>query len=250
MTARIDRLWPDPADDLDDEALLAGYAPPAWSWLRMNFIASLDGAATRAGRSGGLGDAADARVFDLLRWGADAIVVGAGTIRDEGYGAVRLPPPAVAWRVAHGYPAQPTFALLSRALDLDPAADVLAAAPVRPIVYTVADAPPERRAALERVADVVSAGEAGAPGVDVRRVRADLAARGLSRLHAEGGPSAFGAFLAADAVDELCLTLAPSLQAGRAGRIATSAGEVPTGMALRQVLRAGDELLLRYVRRG
>ena len=42
MTARIDRLWPDPADDLDDEALLAGYAPPAWSWLRMNFIASLD----------------------------------------------------------------------------------------------------------------------------------------------------------------------------------------------------------------
>ena len=127
---RIDRLWPDPATDLDDEALLATYAtpsvptpsdpaalpdlptPPARPWLRMNFIASLDGAATRDGRSGGLGDAADRRVFDLLRRLADAVIVGAGTVRDEGYGGLRLDPGAVSWREAHGLARQPTFCLL------------------------------------------------------------------------------------------------------------------------------------------
>jgi len=246
MSARIDALWPSPADDLDDEALLVRYTPPVVPWFRMNFVESLDGAATRAGRSGGLGGDGDRRVFELLRRWADVVLVGAGTVRGEGYGAMRLDDDAAAWRVEHGLAAQPVLAIVSGRLALDPASPVFAEAPVRPIVYAAAGAPAERRAALEVVADVVAAGDAA---VDPVRLRADLASRGLGRIHGEGGPSLFGDALAAGVVDELCLTLAPTIEAGAAGRIARSADAAPTGMTLAGILRsAADELLLRYTR--
>ncbi|MDQ0613936.1 riboflavin biosynthesis pyrimidine reductase [Microbacterium sp. W4I4] len=241
--AAIDRVWPDPASDLDDAALLKGIAFPAGrTWLRMNFVASLDGAATRAGRSGGLGDAADRRLFDLLRWEADVILLGAGTARIEGYGGMRLSDEAVAWRTDAGLVPQPAFALVSRSLDLDPGAPIFTDAPVRPIVYTVSSAPAHRRAELADVADVVDAGDEDADGM---RIRQDLAGRGLYRIHSEGGPHLFGAMLAVGAVDALHLTLAPSLEVGSAGRIARGV-EAPVGAKLASVLRAGDELLLHY----
>lgn len=245
MSSRIDSLWPEAATDLDDAALLRLYAPPPGPWLRMNFIESLDGAATREGVSGGLGDDADRRVFELLRRQADAVLVGAGTARTEGYGAMVLPEEAQGWRAARGMGRHPVFVLVSGSLRLDPASPIFAEAPVRPIVYTVAGAPAARRAALGAVADVV---DAGSSELDPLRVRADLMDRGLVHVHAEGGPSLFGAFLAAGAVDELLLTLAPTLEAGAAGRIARGPDGAPTRMSLAGVLRAGAELLLRYRR--
>lgn len=240
MTARIDRLWPDPAGELSDEDILAMHAfEDGTASLRMNFIASIDGAATRDGRSGGLGDEADRRVFGLLRRLCDVVVVGAGTVRTEGYDAMRLDADSAAWRERHGLAPHPVFAILSRRLDLDPASDVFAGALVRPIVYTVPDAPPARLTELEAVADVVV-------GADPRAVRADLAARGLERIHSEGGPSLFGSFLASGTVDELFLTLAPTLDAGGARRVARSEAAAPTGMRLVSVLKSGEELLLRY----
>ncbi len=244
--ARMDMLWPRFGDDLRDDALLKAWQPTADRWLRMNFVSSLDGAATREGRSGGLGGEADKRMFELLRRQADVVLVGAGTVREEGYGAMRLADDAVAWRTARGLAAQPVFALVSGRLDLDPASSVFTEAPVRPVVYTVGTAPAVRREALAIVADVVDAGD---EALDPARVRDDLEARGLRRIHAEGGPSLFGALLAAGVVDELCLTLAPTIEAGAAGRIAHSDRAAPTGMALAGVLRSGsDELLLRYRR--
>jgi len=246
MSARIDRIWPDPGEDLDDAALLEAYAfPDDRSWLRMNFISSLDGAATRFDRSGGLGDDADRRLFELLRVPAHAVLVAAGTARIEGYGAMRLDRAAIDWRERHGLAPQPAFVLVSRSLDLDPASAIFADAPVRPVVFTIASAPARRREALEEVADVVTAGE---HDVAPQLLRDELADRGLTRVHSEGGPSLFGSFIAAGAIDELCLTLAPSLESGEARRIAGSPQSAPTDMSLTAVLRAADELLLRYVR--
>ncbi len=245
MTARIDRLFPNPAGDLDDEALLAAYAfPDTVPWLRMNFVSSLDGAATRDGRSGGLGGDADSRVFALLRRLADVVLVAAGTVRVEKYDEMALDDIAVAWRQRHGFAPQPSFALVSRSLDVDPSSAVFRAAPVRPIVYTVTDAPVERRQRLANVAEVVDAGDAD---VALGQVRADLVRRGLGRIHSEGGPSLFGAGIAEGAIDELCLTLAPSLESGDGRRIADAAEAAPTAMRLASLLRSGDELLLRYV---
>ena len=245
----IDRIWPDPETALDDDALLAATGfPDDGGWMRVNFVSSLDGAATRDGVSGGLGDDADRRLFALLRRPADVVLVGAGTVRDEQYEGLRVDDASVAWRVARGMPAHPTLAMISRSLSLDPASPMFADAPARPIVYTAASAPAARREALQQVADVVTV---GATDADPRRIRDDLTARGLRRIHAEGGPHVFGALLAAGVVNALHLTLAPTLEAGDAGRIVRgeAAGDLPSRARLATVLRAGDELLLHYVLR-
>lgn len=243
----IQSLWPTPGADLTDEQLLELYAPPAGPWLRMNFISSLDGAVTRDGLSGGLGDEADHRVFELLRRWADVVLLGAGTARAEGYGGMRLPEEAERWRVEQGLAPQPVFALVTRRLDLDPASPIFTDAPVTPLIFTVSEAPAERRAALSEVAEIVDVGETV---VDPAVVRAQLEARGHRRIHSEGGPTLFGAFLEAGVVDELCLTLAPTLEAGSAMRITQAPQSAPTAMELAGVLRGGDELLLRYTKSG
>ncbi|KDA04848.1 hypothetical protein DC31_04860 [Microbacterium sp. CH12i] len=243
----MNRIWPRPADHIDDDSILDTYRFPDPSWLRMNFVSSIDGAATRSGRSGSLGGDADRRVFELLRRQADVILVGAGTVRAEGYGSMRLQDDAVRWRMERGVPEHPSFALVSGTLDLDPSSAVFTDAPSRPIVYTLGTAPESRRDALRPVADVV---DAGADTLDPLKLREDLVARGLRHVHSEGGPSLFGAFIAAGAVDELCLTLASTLDAGDAGRISLSAHAAPTDMRLAAVLHAEEELFLRYVRAG
>jgi len=213
--------------------------------LRVNFVSSLDGAATHDGLSGGLGDDADRLVFDTLRMLTDLILVGAGTVRAEGYGGIRFTDDAVAWRVGQGLPEHPPVAIVSGRLDLDPASAVFTRAATRPIVVTHAQAPAERRAALAAVADVLVCGEAS---VDHALMLAALTERGYPQVLCEGGPSLFGALLAADRVDELCLTLAPLLESGRASRIATAAEATSRRMRLVHALPAGDTLLLRYQR--
>ncbi|TFD09716.1 pyrimidine reductase family protein [Cryobacterium sp. TMT1-2-2] len=214
-------------------------------WVRVNFIASLDGAATVDGLSGGLNNADDKLVFDTLRLLTDVILVGAGTVRAEGYGGILLSEDDAAWRVQAGLAAQPPVAIVSGRLDLEPGHPVFVDAATRPIVLTHAAAPADRRAALAAVADVVICGD---EAIDPRRLVAELAARGLPQILCEGGPHLFGDLLAADRVDELCLSLAPVLVGGSAGRIAVGEAAATRAMELLHVLRAGDMLFLRYLR--
>ncbi|MBC7443469.1 MAG: pyrimidine reductase family protein [Ramlibacter sp.] len=214
--------------------------------LRVNFIASIDGAATHDGLSGGLNNDDDKLVFDTLRLLSDVIVVGAGTVRAEGYGGIRLEPADAAWRVARGLPAQLPVAIVSSRLDIDPGHPVFADAAVRPLVVTQAASPADRRRDLAEVADILICGE---DAVDPHRMVAALAARGLTQVLCEGGPRLFGALIEADCVDELCLTLSPMLEAGATGRISRSGTATTRRMALLHVLTAGDMLFLRYARR-
>lgn len=238
----IDRLWPEPASDLDDDALVAGLrgAEPV---LRVNFVSSVDGAATRDGLSGGLGAAADGRYFELLRRVADAVVVGAGTVRAEGYGPMRVSDASADWRQANGLTPHPVFVIVSGALDLDPASRIFTEAPVRPVIVTTAG---HDVSGFAEVADVVQAGEGA--HVDARAAVDALRARGFARILCEGGPHLFGSLLAADLVDELCVTVEPTLEAGEARRIAAGELPEPRGLELAHVLRSGSTLLLRYVR--
>src|SRR6478736_376512 len=72
--------------DLDTAALFEAYAAPQERWVRCNMVTSLDGAATGAdGRSGSINNDADHVVFEVLRAMSHVVVVGAGTIRAEGY---------------------------------------------------------------------------------------------------------------------------------------------------------------------
>src|SRR5258708_23575449 len=127
-------------------------------------VGSVDGAAAVDGLSGGLSSPADRRVFWLLRGLADVSFVGAGTTRAEGYRPTGGADNWAALGIRDGRPSAPPLALVSRSLDLDPAAPLIAQAPAdaRTIVITCAASPADRRAALAAVADVIVAGHPSA----------------------------------------------------------------------------------------
>ncbi|MDP9796895.1 riboflavin biosynthesis pyrimidine reductase [Catenuloplanes nepalensis] len=224
--------------DLDDETLIGHYGRPPRPALRVSFVSSADGAMEIDGLSTALSGADDKRVFGVLRMLADAVLVGAGTLRRENYRPIRLSPPRIEWRRAHGLPDVPTLVTVSHSLDLDPAMPALAEAPVRPIVLTSSAT---HRPDLAKVADVLR--------FDDQELLPPVRARGLDHILCEGGPRLFGTLLAADAVDELCLTVAPVLAGAGASRITAGPPAPPRSMRVAHVLRGGDHLMVRYVRR-
>lgn len=231
----------------DEAELLATYqvADRSRAHLRANMIASIDGAATHQGLSGGLNGPADKQVFDLLRRLADVLIVGAGTVRAEGYGAMRLTEEDVSWRRAHGLSEHPVFAIVSGRLALDPGSPVFSEAPVRPLVLTHGGSPTAQRTRLSQVAEVVVCGE---QAVDPAAMRVALQARGLAQMLTEGGPHLLGTLAGAEVLDEICLTISPVLEGGDAIRITRDTPPVHTGMRLTGLLSADDMVMLRYQR--
>jgi riboflavin biosynthesis pyrimidine reductase len=226
----VRRLFPDPSDNVD---LRAAYAVDTPRHVRANFVASVDGSVSLQGKSGTLGNAADRELFQLLRTMSDVVLVGAGTARVESYGGART----VDGRT-------PPIAVVSRSLDFDPQARLFTDTRVPPIVLTCATAPVDRRERLADIADVVVAGEAD---VDLRVAIDVLADRGLRHVECEGGPHLLAWLIAADLLDELCLTLAPVIAGGMAGRIVAGLeSQVADRLQLLHVLEDDGYLFLRY----
>lgn len=195
--------------------------------VRCNMIASVDGATTVGGVSGGLGGPADKRVFDAVRTLTDVVLVAAGTLRAEHYGPSKVP-----------------IAVVTRTCMLDWDAPFFTKAMARPIVVTVDQATADSRARAARVADVVIAGD---DTVDLRRTLDALGARGAANVLAEGGPTLNGQLAAADLVDELCLTVAPMLVSGRSKRIFRGDDlPTPVAMELRSLCEEDGFLFLRF----
>ncbi|MFF2140781.1 pyrimidine reductase family protein [Streptomyces sp. NPDC058193] len=214
--------------------------------LRGNMVSTLDGAAHHDGRSQGISSAADMRVFGTLRGLADAIVVGAETVRLEGYRPPRVREAFAARRAAAGQGPAPAVAVVSASLDLDFSHPLFASPPVRTLVVTGAAAPSDRvRAARDAGAEVLFAGDGAA--VDPARAVEVLGGRGFRRLLTEGGPRLLGQFVAGGVLDELCLTLSPLLVAGVAQRIAGGPGvAVPERFSLLSLLEEDGFLFSRY----
>src|SRR6185437_12096299 len=246
--ATISRCWPSrDAAVLDDDQLAECYAVDdrGRQAVRVNFVASIDGAATDHGLSAGLSGQADKRVFDLLRRLSDVILVGAGTVRAEGYGAMQLDQASVPLRRASGLTDQPVFAIVSGTLELNPESAVFTKAPVKAIVVTVGTSSPVKKEAFSRVADVVVCGE---ETLDVSVMLDAFAKRGLRQVLCEGGPTLFGTLLCADRIDELCLTISPLIEGGDAHRIVVGTLENARRMTLHHVLVSTGTLMLRYLR--
>ncbi|MGV9994790.1 pyrimidine reductase family protein [Streptomyces sp. NPDC003374] len=234
--------------------LAAAYAYPERGpggrepWLRANMVSTLDGAAQHEGRSQPISSAADMRIFGTLRALADVVVVGAQTVRQEGYRPARARQEFAALREAAGQGPAPAIAVVTAGLELDFSLPLFTSPLVPTLVLTGAAAAPERIAAAEKAgARVVVAGDG--MGVDPARAVRALAGLGHTRLLTEGGPRLLGQLVAAGVLDELCLTLSPMLTAGDAQRIAGGpAVRVPRHFALASLLEEDSFLFARYVR--
>ncbi|SCG07723.1 Pyrimidine reductase, riboflavin biosynthesis [Streptomyces sp. Ncost-T6T-2b] len=210
-----DREWS--LDELAEAYAYPAGLPAGASWLRANMVSTLDGAAQHDGRSQPISCAADMRIFGTLRGLADVVIAGAETVRQEGYRPARAREAFAERRAAAGQGPAPAVAVVTGSLDLDFSLPLFTEPLVPTLVVTGAAAPADRiEAARKAGAEVVIAGDG--TRVDPARVVRELAARGLRRQLTEGGPRLLGQFVAAGALDELCLTLSPMLTAGDAQR--------------------------------
>ncbi len=245
------RLFPEPAGDVDDAELELIYAYPADlsdPWVQVNFVSSADGASTVDGKSNGLSNPADTRIFALGRDLADVVLVGAGTAQIEGYRGIKRTELRASRRERLGRSEVPPVAVVTRRCSFEPDSPLIAHTLVPTIVLTCAAAPEERRAALsEAGADVVVAGETT---VDLAKAIRALADRGLLRIDCEGGGQLFGELITAGLVDQLCLTVAPLLVGGDAPRIAHGdlLPPAPLPLELASILSAEGSLMIRYRR--
>jgi riboflavin biosynthesis pyrimidine reductase len=197
-----------------------------------NFVATLDGRGALDGSTRQLGGPADLELLLTLRTLADAVLIGPGTVRAEGYGRLVGP---------NRRPEPPFAVVISRRFDIPWEAGLFAAADQPVLIYGPSGAldPPNVAAPVEIVR---------LPEVTPAAALADLRRRGIRLLLSEGGPTLFRGLLAAGLVDELFLTLSPLITGDDAETAIVSGGRLadPAWFALHSVQREGDELFLRY----
>jgi riboflavin-specific deaminase-like protein len=190
--------------DPSDDDLHALYAVPTSSedaerpFVRANFIMTVDGRIVGPdGTSSAINNPADKHVFDLLRSLADTVLVGAGTVRGEGYGRLEAPRPSRA----------PELVVVSNSGRMP---DSVLHSPThdggvprgRALLATHASAPVQQ--GVERLV-------CGEDAVDAVRLLRALRSRGARSVLCEGGPSLLTTLLQAGLVDELALTTAPMI---------------------------------------
>ncbi|MFN8521042.1 MAG: dihydrofolate reductase family protein [Chloroflexota bacterium] len=233
-----------------------------------NFVATMDGVVSFAplGPSGGRAVSGDFEpdrfLMGLLRATADAILVGAGTVRasrTRSWTPDRVHPPSAeafaGWRRDLGLPATPTAVLLTSSGIFDPDASWRPRGDQPVVALTTT------RGAARLRADGVPGAAVVADGPDGRLAMADvlswLADRGHRLVLCEAGPTVFGELLAAGLVDELFLTVAPrvagrdgaSVRPGIVAGVAFEPANLPSA-TLRSVMRSGDHLFLRHAFRS
>lgn len=247
----MDQVFPRSIATIDGPQLYRDDARPVPEerpWVLVNMVASVDGAVTVDGRSGGLSGPGDRAIFFALRSVADIILVGAGTVRAENYGPPRISPEDRVARQERGQAPNPTIAVVSGRLDLDPRARLFVDSPTKPIIFTTAQSNRERWRALESGSEVVAAGDAAFEPATALRLLRD---RGARLVVCEGGPTLNGWLFGSNLVDELCLTVSPVLASGTDPRVVRGVAlDPPVAVVLDRELRADGFSFLRYLVRA
>jgi riboflavin biosynthesis pyrimidine reductase len=231
---------PQPVHELLAQVRPRERAPADRPFVYANMITSLDGRSAIDGRSEALGDEADLEMLLELRALADAVLIGTGTLRAEGYDRLVRSEERRARRRDAGRAEDPPAVLLTRRFDVPWEAGLLQAPEQPVLVYTGVDGHPPPVPAPGEVVRLVDPTPAAA--------LADLRGRGVRALLCEGGPTLHGALHAAGLVDELFLTLAPLLTGDESEPSIVAGGRLPdlVQAELLWVRQAGSQLLLRY----
>ena len=243
-------LFPTPADPVDPLGrYLDDARPPPSSrpWVMLNMIASIDGGTAVDGVSGGLGGPADKKVFRAVRACADWILVASATAAAEGYRHPRPDDEVVAARRARGRADPPRLAIVTASGRLDPTIPALAAPsegaqPTLVITGTRSD----RSALADTDVELVVVDH---PRPTPMAVLGALADRDARVVLAEGGPTWNGLLADAGVIDEVCLSLSPTLVGGDSPRIVAGATGAATPMRLDRLLESDGLLFARYLRR-
>lgn len=214
----------------------------------MNVAMSADGKiSSRRRESFPLGSPTDRELMDILRARADAVVIGASTLRHDGW-AIRVRTPRVRERrVARGRPPHPLNVVLTTRLDLPAGCQFFTHARTEKLVITTRQATPRRVQRFSRLAEVAVLPRRTLRVVDVVHLLED---RGVKRLLIEGGGELNYSFFEAGLVDELYLTVTPRIIGGRSAPTPVDG----TGflqathrkLTLVSSRRRGDEVFLKY----
>jgi len=241
----MERLLPDP-DTTSVAEQIASFDPAGLCasddrpYTYTNFAVTLDGRATVGGRSGEIGSDTDTAMLVGLRSVAEAVMIGAGTMRAERYGPIVGDPSKRAARERRGLPADPLMVLVSGRLDLPWDAELFTTGGGRVLIFTASEAELPETATPVRVVrhegrvDVVAA---------LRYLRVE---RGIRALLCEGGPRLHADLLGAGLVDELFVTHGALLGGGDGPGIASGLPEGVIDLELAWLLREGSELFARY----
>jgi riboflavin-specific deaminase-like protein len=242
----MQRLLPDPGP-ITVEGQLETYEP--WEEPReerplvaINFVATVDGRATIAGRSGPIGSETDTEMLGRLRCRFDAVMIGAGTMRAERYGRLASKEVTRKRREAIGLDPNPLMVIVSGRLDLPWDAPLFTAGEGRVLLFTASEAePPETPTPIQvqRHEGAVNLAEALA---QLRREH------GVRALICEGGPHLHEQLQADGLVDELFLTIAPKLSGGEAPRILEGPLPGVVDLELAWLLEEDGEIFARYRR--
>ena len=243
------QLYPHARDDVDPAEVYADprrHEPRERPYVFVNMVASVDGGTVVEGVTEQLASPGDRHIFFYLRSLADAILVGAETVRTEGYGPPKVREAFRAGREQRGQAPMPRIAIVTRSLALNWDTPLFTDSRSRPLVLAPETADRQRLAAAAEVADVVTA---GAPQLDLSAALRALGERGMRALLCEGGPTLNAALLGAGLIDELCLTVAPLLVGVSGGSRIMGAADVPVpaGLRLAHVLEEEGNLFLRYL---
>jgi 5-amino-6-(5-phosphoribosylamino)uracil reductase len=193
-----------------------------------------------------LSNDADFDRVDAVRASCDAILVGAGTVRNDNPRLVVRSQTRRDERTARGLAASPIKVTVTEHVELDACADFFTAGDAEKLVYCASAGLADARARLGPVATVVDGGQP----VQMRTIAEDLGDRGVHRLMVEGGGKVHTQFLTDNLADELQLVVAPFFVGdSRAPRFVRD-GRFPWNpdrrATLAEVRQIGDVVLLRY----
>lgn len=236
------RLLPTPAPvDLDDP--YADLDPPD-RWVALGMVGSVDGATAVEGTSRALGGDGDLAAFRALRALADVVLVGLGTAVAEDY--------RPAWQARHvdarshrGQPPLPRLALVTGSGEVPPDLRALTDPTRPPLVLTTARGAAVARERVGERAEVVEVAALDG-GVDPSALVAELERLELRRVLCEGGPTLNHAMIGAGVVDDLFVTIAPTLVGGGVGIVGDTLPGGPHDLELRELRVHGSELVCRY----
>jgi 2,5-diamino-6-(ribosylamino)-4(3H)-pyrimidinone 5'-phosphate reductase len=244
LTGKILRLYPLPAQEIlagdiyeDLELPPPGRTETPRPYVIINMVSSVDGRTAVEGKSSRLGSETDRQTMRTLRSRADAVMIGAGTLRAERL-SLGLDDPSGR---------QPLAVIATKTGDVPLESNLIVREHQEVLVITTQDAPKNLDDRLRESARVLRVPATPSGAINLGEALEVLRARhSVEVLLVEGGPSLNHALIAQDLADELFLTLAPKLLGGTSYELLDGPALAPIDAKLLSAHLAGSELFLRY----